>query len=650
MPTVVTVLKMPASFHIPVGQHLKLISDGHLVRFISDEVVVAGVRAPQGLIAEVTGEAPTLFEELTAHSSAALVTSHVNAFLANAHSGFPEIELAYDVTPGATKRDFFQRRLVPAPSPFALIPGRPLEPKLAGPFHQALAEHPERNRILAVINHYTLALDSWRPGLETLALASLWMAVENLTGCVMRQHLSKSAISEDDLIDQWRLDGRKRLRPAVREKLIFKGDTATYKKAKEASDAFEHGLMDSAAVRSLAQEVHAKVADLVRAAVFELIEGLDATVRATFLSSRFQPVRGPLLLDKYLFGQLLQGDSQQLAAPGERYPHMGWSEALAEARKNDDGTWSCRLNDTFTPSFATGVSLTLDRCEIWDASVASRRVASEDANSAPESAGTPPQQSRGNVKRLPWETISGHSWALLSHVKALVPPPPINSKAHYFPALSKFWRSVRLYEGALRLLNEELPEEACILLRSLFEESLQLQQLTDEPELRDGRLVSWIRSSIAEKRGLLLVAVEIGQDDDVSKQLAVLEDEERELRDYCQRHQIRQAKFRPPKDAALRFKRNDDYWMYEFSHEAVHGSDAVWMFARRAHGDTLGLHAKTSELRIRGGVAEWGASSMVHVAESTARVFDWGRPDSIRKSWESIREVLESELPDSLKH
>src|SRR5688572_22695736 len=61
--------------------------------------------------------------------------------------------------------------------------------------------------------------------------------------------------------------------------------------------------------------------------------------------------------------------------------------------------------------------------------------------------------------------------------------------AHTY-VLGMFWRCVRLYDGVILLLEAQLPEEAAILGRSLFEESLRLQQLTDSSQ-RDALIVGW---------------------------------------------------------------------------------------------------------------------------------------------------------------
>ena len=43
---------------------------------------------------------------------------------------------------------------------------------------EKMAKHPEIRRLTRAVGQYALALDNWRLGKETLALAHLWMGME----------------------------------------------------------------------------------------------------------------------------------------------------------------------------------------------------------------------------------------------------------------------------------------------------------------------------------------------------------------------------------------------------------------------------------------------------------------------------------------
>ena len=367
------VARMAASFYIPLGTRLRLAVGDALVQFYSTTTEAAGQRVPRPeLTAEIILDAQSLSEALNGAAAALLAPAHVLSWIANAYVSFPEIELGFDSTPGLHERDFFQRRLVPTCEVGTLIPGRKLDSHTAGPVHAALAASSEPHRLLAGINHYANALSWWRPGLETLALAHLWMAVENLTGVVLRAHLAREKMSEEELMSAWALRERRDLRPAVRERIIFRGDDAIYAAAKRASDGFEHGFLDFRTIRSLAQQTHVTAAGYIRTAMFEMLDALDEQTRSTLLGKNFERPRGPLLLDKYFWGSLV-GEGQTLAAPGEEYPRLEWTEAISKVEEGRGGTWGVAFNETMTVRTGQGIEMKGKRHEVWDASIAQMR-------------------------------------------------------------------------------------------------------------------------------------------------------------------------------------------------------------------------------------------------------------------------------------
>jgi hypothetical protein len=326
------------------------------------------------LVGEVSCQAATLREALEASASAVLVTAHVMSFIANAFVGNPEIELGFDATPGVTEREFFQRRLLPGPDLGGLVPGRALDPATAGPFHAALAAHPDVSRLLAAINHYSLALASWRPGMEVLALAPLWMGIENVTGAVLRAHLASRQLSEEQLMGEWGIKERRNLRPEIRRRLIFHGDSEAYSAALEASDGFEHGFLDLATVRKKAQQTHVIVAQRLREAIVNLLTALGPEIRTLLLGTKFQRPRGPLMADHYFWGKIV-GAGVQLAAEGARYPRLDWSTRISTVAKNEDGSWSFAFEDNLTVRCGPDVQMKPERREVWDASLALDRLA-----------------------------------------------------------------------------------------------------------------------------------------------------------------------------------------------------------------------------------------------------------------------------------
>jgi predicted O-methyltransferase YrrM len=84
-----------------------------------------------------------------------------------------------------------------------------------------------------------------------------------------------------------------------------------------------------------------------------------------------------------------------------------------------------------------------------------------------------------------WPAVYAEAIALLQLVQEITPKNEIEIRTAHGYILGMFWRSRRLFEGAIILLAAELPEESAFLARSLFEESLHLKQIADEREHRD---------------------------------------------------------------------------------------------------------------------------------------------------------------------
>ena len=221
--------------------------------------------------------------------------------------------------------------------------------------------------------------------------------------------------------------------------------------------------------------------------------------------------------------------------------------------------------------------------------------------------------------------VARHADDLLLLVDRSVPEEAVEVPVIHGYIAGMFWRARRLYEGVLLLVRAHLPEESAILARSLFDDSMRLQQLEAEPAHRTALVLRWAKDSIAEERGLLMSAVQCGLDTDVSPMLTRLDERLREIGVYAKRHNVKKARaFQQVKDAAFRFGRKEDYWTYEWAHEAVHGTDIVWMHARVAPTEGSAMfHGKTSDPGTLATSMQFAARSMADAASATFAIFEW---------------------------
>ena len=74
--------------------------------------------------------------------------------------------------------------------------------------------------------------------------------------------------------------------------------------------------------------------------------------------------------------------------------------------------------------------------------------------------------------------------------------------------------------------------------------------------------------------------------------------------------------------AARRFGRLDDYWMREWSHQAVHGGDVAWMTYLERRGDRIGVFAKTEDPQALASAIGFSTESFVSFGEDDPGVVE----------------------------
>jgi uncharacterized protein DUF5677 len=250
---------------------------------------------------------------------------------------------------------------------------------------------------------------------------------------------------------------------------------------------------------------------------------------------------------------------------------------------------------------------------------------------------------------MTYATWRGSEWVeLLAHAEKLLhlvencPPRgefPVTPSANIH-IMSMLCRARRLYAGALILLKAELPEEAAILARKLFEISLYLQELETEPQDRFALVFGWVNRSINEEFGLLKTcAPQPGLDE----AFATLEKRRKENNENASELGVSFLTFLDTKIAAKKFRRSGDILIYEWAHESVHGSEAARMFATQGPaGGRVGIYAKTGNPIVLSHFAHFAAKSMVAATKATCAIFGWTLPPGLEQTVGDIEQILDS--------
>jgi len=294
------------------------------------------------------------------------------ALAVNADTGLLEPELIFDASPEKDQHDYFQVFI--AEDAIRAIPNRRIDVGLVQGLMAAIAKHSQADRLRRAAAQYSQALSLWRPGHEIECLAHLYIAVEAISKAVLRDHLRRAQISEDELAEKWKVEGttklerRKNIESEVRRQLIFCNDIACYREARKISDGFEHGYSDYDEVRKPAQELIVRCAHYVRRAIISILD-LEHSVFERLFEPNYAEPRGPVSIIRYLRGTL-SGKAEQLAAPDQRYPIMHWRTRIKSVIVDTEGKYSILPEETLTAKIGDGIQFHAVSYEIWDGSKA----------------------------------------------------------------------------------------------------------------------------------------------------------------------------------------------------------------------------------------------------------------------------------------
>lgn len=318
-------------------------------------------RIPGQLWIEIVGAGDILEDVLVPYANAGIATLAILALASNASIKEPDIELGFESTPGISQRDYFQSYLQPESG--AVHVARPVNRSATIAVINALTRSPHSDRLARAANQYRLALGSWKMGRETMSLAHLWMGLEALTKVKIRKDCSILGLKgEKDLAKHLGVD-LKNLDSSIR-KALLQNDKECYKKAKTASDGFEHGFLEYDAIREHAEDVRHRLAAYIRSAILELAD-VPADAQDILLHDPYDKPLGYWPVTKYVRGQLL-GDSPTLAREGSKYPFLRWKPTITSCKPDAVGKLNSKFTENFTAELADGISFKLQSVEVWE--------------------------------------------------------------------------------------------------------------------------------------------------------------------------------------------------------------------------------------------------------------------------------------------
>jgi len=370
----VAVFRGPSASVIPVGTQMRIdvrrplgiIIVTFRTRYIDKGF---GQPLPRDLWVDARGPAENLENAVSVFGEAMGSLAIIIAFSTNAAIGNLEPELVFNNTPRLKARDFLQSSITDEPSIIHVSRKVNLEATIA--LINTINIHPEKARIGRAMSQYSLALDHWRWGHETLAIAHLYIGMETLTKAVVRCRLA-CGISEEELACSFGVDPSSlspghslgaAIEVAIRKHLLFQGDEQCYKDAKDASDGFEHGFMPFDEIRNRARTVRDNTAAYLRKAILDLV-AVKEGYRDILLAAPYNVPLGNWPVVKYMRGQLL-GESDTLAAEGNEYPILSWRSTIKSVDFSASGEYVIKSDETFTARLGNGISFQPKSFEVW---------------------------------------------------------------------------------------------------------------------------------------------------------------------------------------------------------------------------------------------------------------------------------------------
>ncbi len=223
-------------------------------------------------------------------------------------------------------------------------------------------------------------------------------------------------------------------------------------------------------------------------------------------------------------------------------------------------------------------------------------------------------------------------------------PFELSVKQTDFVAVRFYWRACSLSTAIRVLLDADLTEEALILARSLFVESLRLEEVAKAGEDRHGLLLGYIVRSWERHAHLIRRGIPLGFESNLSPEEKKWRKQQAQLENYRRRHGIgKTPKFKSPKDAAREFHRPaEDIFLFHLADEVVHGEESSFINRQRNLEDgTMAVFANTIDPKVKLQYARFSARALVIATKSIAAIVEYEVPETVEQQLRTLEEQVE---------
>jgi hypothetical protein len=187
-------------------------------------------------------------------------------------------------------------------------------------------------------------------------------------------------------------------------------------------------------------------------------------------------------------------------------------------------------------------------------------------------------------------------------------------------------RALGLYKASVLLLSADLIDEALLLGRSLFEQSLWLAELADTDGKRRASLVlGWLNQSYIRARDLVHSGASASLEPVTSSQdemLAAVDERIKSVRQFQREYDIGGlTEFLGTEQAARRFDRLDGWWTYELANTVAPADDTPYEM-RRSESVPEIYFTKTADAAVIATYGVFCAESVIAAHVAAAKLLE----------------------------
>lgn len=193
--------------------------------------------------------------------------------------------------------------------------------------------------------------------------------------------------------------------------------------------------------------------------------------------------------------------------------------------------------------------------------------------------------------------------------------------------LMMYSRIRSLLEGVCVLLDARLPEEAIILGREMFTDSLHLMEIASRGPDRARLILRLANDTLTEMENLERQALSLRMRNKghVEKVLDYVAKERKKIEGYRLRHGIGPPEsLRHEKQLATDHGRLDEYLDFQFAHRMVHRAHMAQAGrTRRRDAEVVGIYLRNPDDDFIAAVSAFVMTSALHAHKAVASIFAW---------------------------